>query len=250
MPLGSRSCGVARTADTDAALRGTTRVSGLVETVFFDIGGVLYDDTIYARAMHTALRALGAAFTDDEFDRVYREARAAQSGSFRRLLARRFLGPEPDMRGLEREASKHWAYPPDALHGDVRRCLDALAGHYRLGVIANQPSTVRDALRRDGLDTFFDTWGVSDDVGLEKPDPRFFAHVIREASVPAETSVMVGDRLDYDIRPAKATGMLAVWVLRGEAPDDPTPEQLAEPDAAIAGLDELPAALEALGAAA
>lgn len=247
MRLGSRSCGVARTADTDAAFRGVTRVGGLVETVFFDIGGVLYDDTIYARAMHTALRALGAAFTDDEFDRVYREARGAQSGSFRRLLARRFLGPEPDMRALEREASKHWAYPPDALHGDVRRCLDALAGRYRLGVIANQPSTVRDALRRDGLDTFFDTWGVSDDVGLEKPDPRFFAHVVREAGVPAETSVMVGDRLDYDIRPAKATGMRAVWVLRGEAPDDPTSEQLAEPDAAIAGLDELPAALEALG---
>jgi hypothetical protein len=30
--------------------------------VFFDIGGVMYDDTIYARAMHTALRALGASF--------------------------------------------------------------------------------------------------------------------------------------------------------------------------------------------
>ena len=40
--------------------------------------------------------------------------------------------------------------------------------------------------------------------------------------------------------------MRAVWVLRGEAPDDPTPGQLAEADAAIRGLDELPAALKAL----
>ena len=45
---------------------------------------------------------------------------------------------------------------------------------------------------------------------------------------------MVGDRLDYDVRPAKAAGMRAIWVLRGEAPDDPTPAQLAEPDAASA----------------
>ena len=55
---------------------------------------------------------------------------------------------------------------------------------------------------------------------------------------------MVGDRLDYDVRPARRAGMKAVWVLRGEAPDDPTPEQLAEADVAIRGLDELPAALE------
>lgn len=217
-----------------------------LETVFFDIGGVLYDDTIYARAMHTALRVLGGSFTDDEFDDAYRMARAAQAGSFRVLLARRFLGPDADMGALEAEASKHWAYPPDALHGDVRPCLVALTGRYRLGVIANQPSAVKDAMRRDGLDGHFEVWGVSDDIGLEKPDPAFFAHVLKEAGVEPTSAVMVGDRLDYDVRPAKSAGMRAVWVLRGEAPDDPTPEQLAQADAAIGGLDELPAALQAL----
>jgi putative hydrolase of the HAD superfamily len=56
---------------------------------------------------------------------------------------------------------------------------------------------------------------------------------------------MIGDRLDYDVRPAKTAGMRAIWVLRGEAPDAPTPEQLAEPDAHVATLDELPGTLEA-----
>ena len=223
-------------------------MSPRLEMVFFDIGGVLYDDTIYARAMHTALRALGGRFTDEEFDEVYRGARAAQAGSFRGLLARRFLGPDPDMAALEAEASKHWAYPPEALHADVRPCLDTLAGRYRLGIIANQPSAVKDAMRRDGLDAYFEVWGVSDDVGLEKPDPGLFVHVLQEAGVEPSRSAMVGDRLDYDVRPAKAAGMRAVWVLRGEAPDDPSPGQLAEADAGVGGLDELPAALEALEA--
>jgi HAD superfamily hydrolase (TIGR01509 family) len=221
-------------------------MDGSLEMVFFDIGGVMYDDTIYARAMHTALRALGATFTDQEFDDVYRAARAAQSGSFRGLLARRFLGPDADMAALEAEASKHWAYPPEALHDDVRPCLDALAGRYRVGIIANQPSAVKDVIRRDGLDGYFEVWGVSDDVGLEKPDPALFAHAVDAAGVEAARSAMVGDRLDYDVRPAKAAGMRAVWVLRGEAPDDPTPEQLAQADVAIHGLDELPAALETI----
>jgi putative hydrolase of the HAD superfamily len=121
-----------------------------------------------------------------------------------------------------------------------------LAGRYRLGIIANQPSSVKDALRRDGVADYFEVWGVSDDVGLEKPDPALFTHALRAAGVDPSRSVMVGDRLDYDVRPAKAAGMRAVWVLRGEAPDDPTPEQLAEADGAVRGLDELPAALETM----
>jgi putative hydrolase of the HAD superfamily len=38
-----------------------------------------------------------------------------------------------------------------------------------------------------------------------------------------------------------------VWVLRGEAPDEPTAEQLAEPDAHVRTLDEVPRMLETWG---
>ena len=108
-----------------SAIERSTRI------VFFDIGGVMYDDTVYARALNTALRTLGATFTDAEFDDVYREARAAQAGSFRRLLARRFLGPDADIGALEAEASKHWAYPPKRctrMSGPVSMCSPAAIG--------------------------------------------------------------------------------------------------------------------------
>jgi FMN phosphatase YigB (HAD superfamily) len=49
------------------------------------------------------------------------------------------------------------------------------------------------------------------------------------------------------MRPAKRVGMRAIWMLRGEAPDDPTPEQLAETDGAIRGLAELADAVGRLG---
>jgi ornithine cyclodeaminase/alanine dehydrogenase-like protein (mu-crystallin family) len=64
------------------------------------------------------------------------------------------------------------------------------------------------------------------------------------AGVDPGRATMAGDRLDYDVRPAREAGMHTVWVLRGEAPDEPTPEQLAEAELAIRGLEELPAALE------
>jgi FMN phosphatase YigB (HAD superfamily) len=217
-----------------------------IRVVLLDIGGVMYDDSVYARSWSRALRASGARFTDREFDAEYAAARAAQAGSFRRRLTERFLGPGADIGPVERLASEMWAYPPEALYSDVVPCLEALAGRYRLGILANQPSLVREALARDGIDRFMEVWGVSDDVGFAKPDPRLFAHVLYLAGEAPPHVVMVGDRLDYDVRPARRTGMRTVWVLRGEAPDDPTPEQLAEADAAVHGLHELPPALERL----
>ncbi|HEV8563499.1 MAG TPA: HAD family hydrolase [Actinomycetota bacterium] len=215
-----------------------------LEMVFLDIGGVMYDDGVYARSWQRALREKGAEFTDAEFDDEYRAVRAAQAGSFRKHLSARFL-PAVELAEVESLAATYWAYPPGALFPDVRPCLEALAGRYRLGVIANQPSRVRDAMVRDGVDAFIEVWGVSEDVGLEKPDPRLFSYAAREAGVAPSRAAMVGDRLDYDVRPARAAGMRTVWVLRGEAPDEPTADQLAEADAAVGGLAALPSVLEA-----
>lgn len=214
-----------------------------IRVVFLDIGGVMYDDSVYARAWNVALRESGAVFTDREFDQEYAAARAAQSGSFRRRLTQRFLGAGADVEPVERRAAAHWAYPPEALYPDVLPCLEAVSQRFRLGILANQPSMVRTALTRDGIDPFIEVWGVSDDVGLAKPDPRFFAHGLALAGVEPRQAVMVGDRLDYDVRPAREIGMHAIWVLRGEAPDDPTDEQLAEAGASVRGLDELPQTL-------
>jgi HAD superfamily hydrolase (TIGR01509 family) len=225
-------------------------VPGSIDFVFLDIGGVLYDDRIYAEAWRRALREAGGRFTDGDFVREYAACRAAQAGSFRRHLADRFIGPNADLVRLEHLASRHWSYPPSALHRDALPTLGVLrdAG-FRLGVIANQPTQVRAALERDGLVPFFEVWGVSDDLGLQKPDPALFIHAVRTAGVEPARAVMVGDRLDYDVRPAKVAGLRTVWVLRGEAPDVPTPEQLSEPDAAVADLSELPEVIEALAGA-
>jgi HAD superfamily hydrolase (TIGR01549 family) len=219
-----------------------------IEMVFLDIGGVLYDDTVYARAWHRALRDAGARFTDAEFDEEYTRARTEQSGSFRRRLIARFL-PDGDLRELESLAARYWQYPPAALYDDVLPCLEALQGAYRFGVIANQPGDVRTAMRRDGLEPFFEVWGVSDELGVGKPDPALFELAVKAAGVAPGASVMVGDRLDYDMRPAAQVGMRTVWMLRGEAPDEPTPEQLAETDAAVESLADLPAELERLSTA-
>jgi len=214
-----------------------------IEVVFLDVGGILYRDDGYARALRRGLRELGARFTDLEFEEAYAECRRTQAGSFREQLARRYLGSDARVGDLERHAAVWWHYGPQDLEPDAIPTLELLARRYRLGLVANQPSAVREALERDGLARFFEVRAVSEDLGLEKPDPRIFRHAIEAFGVRPDACAMVGDRLDHDVRPARAVGMRAVWVLRGEAPDEPTPEQLSEADAAIHGLGELPEVL-------
>ncbi|RDI75817.1 HAD-SF-IA-v1: HAD hydrolase, family IA, variant 1 [Gaiella occulta] len=218
------------------------------EIVFLDVGGPIYDDVWYARALLGALRELGAEVTEEDFWREYDGCRRAQAG-IRRALAARFLGAGADVVELSARARRRWRYPPEALYADVRPALERLASRYRLGVLANQPDTTRSALERDGIALLFDVWVISDEIGREKPDPRIFAHALSVAGCEAGEATYVGNRLDIDIRPAKSAGLRSVWILRGEAPPEPTAEQLAEPDAVIRSLAELPDALERLAVA-
>ena len=136
-----------------------------------------------------------------------------------------------------------WSYPPGSLHADVRPTLEALAAEYRLGVLANQEPWIRRTMARDGIDGFFEVWAVSGEIGAEKPDPAIFEHALAEADAPATRCAMVGDRLDNDVLAAMRHGMRGVWLLRGEAPPEPTDEQLAAVDAAVRTLAELPGIL-------
>jgi FMN phosphatase YigB (HAD superfamily) len=86
---------------------------------------------------------------------------------------------------------------------------------------------------------FVDVWGVSAIVGYEKPSPELFTWCLEQAGCTPGQAIHVGNRLDTDVRPAAALGLGTVWVLRGEAPNEPTPKQLAEPDLAVRDLGGL-----------
>ena len=102
--------------------------------------------------------------------------------------------------------------------------------------IANQPGSAMH-IHQSVLDVKTGGNIFSDAQG--KPSPEFFGWALDQAGVHPEQAAHVGNRLDTDVRPAKALGLATAWVLRGEAPDHPTPEQLAEPDIAVRTLDGL-----------
>jgi FMN phosphatase YigB (HAD superfamily) len=151
----------------------------------------------------------------------------------------RILRPEVDLReaGRERErAGVPNVIDPGDLYPDAVPALEALrrAG-YLVGVAGNQPQAAESLFR--GLDAPLDLVASSDSLGVEKPDPRFFAAIAERLAVTPTEVAYVGDRLDNDVRPAAAAGMRAIFLRRGpwawvQAGRDPVPE-------AAAAIDDL-----------
>jgi putative hydrolase of the HAD superfamily len=216
-----------------------------VDLVLFDLGGTIYDDETYTRALLRAVRQINPGMKEEDFWGVYDGERGRSSGSLRTAIANRFV-PGGDRAKLIALAKGYWEYPTSALYPDVKPTLSALALKFKLGLVANSGEAALRALRRDGLHDLFDVIALADLVGMEKPNEKIFQYALEKAGVPASRAVHVGNRLDSDIRPAKRLGLRTVWILRGDAPPAPTLEQLAEPDAVVTSLIGVPTALSRL----
>ena len=139
-----------------------------------------------------------------------------------------------EVLGVQRPPST-WAAAD--LYGDALPCLERLrVRRLVVGAVGNTPREAEELLR-----LHVDFVGSSARWGVEKPDAEFFAHVAREAGhAPAEIAY-VGDRVDNDVRPALAAGMVAVHLRRGPWGflHEPPPGALR-----VDSLDELPEVLD------
>lgn len=108
---------------------------------------------------------------------------------------------------------------------------------YRVAVIGNQPSQRHAELQALGIDP--EVMAMSEDLGVMKPDPDFFALVLGLLGDPEPHDVAyVGDRIDNDVVPSSAAGMRAVWLRRGPWGVVPQKEP-AEADLVVHSLVEL-----------
>jgi len=100
------------------------------------------------------------------------------------------------------------------LYPDAIPCLAALKSRgFKVLIAGNQPIEAEAALAR--LQVPADLIASSAGWGVSKPDPAFFQRVVEAAAEPPEAIAYVGDRMDNDVLPARAAGMVAVLLRRG-----------------------------------
>ncbi|MCD6529460.1 HAD family hydrolase [Candidatus Bathyarchaeota archaeon] len=93
--------------------------------------------------------------------------------------------------------------------------LDYLKNRYRLAVISNASSELpRYAIKKLGLEKYFEVVVLSRDIGVRKPSPEIFKFTLQKLGLSGSETVHVGDSIEKDVLGAKKAGMKAVWINR------------------------------------
>ena len=212
-----------------------------VRWLFFDLGYTLINEDAAAMGrlaqVSDALRQRGINASPGEL-RAALEAASARfdPNPFRSLLLT--FTDDEDVIAFVRSSGR---YPKEleSPYPQTRPLLERLRSRYRLGVIANQPPGTHGRLTGFGLLGYFDVCVSSGDVGIEKPDPAIFHLALEQAGCSPAESLMIGDRLDNDVRPAKELGFQTMRVLQGPHRLKSPREDAETPDATVANLSEL-----------
>jgi HAD superfamily hydrolase (TIGR01662 family) len=131
-------------------------------------------------------------------------------------------------------------YSLDDLYPDAVDCLERVhALGFRVGIVGNQTQALETWARESSLPA--DVISSSASLGVRKPAPAFFEKVVELMECSADEVAYVGDRVDNDVLPAAAVGMVAVHVRRG-----PWGRLQRTPQEAALGLDDLASLPDAL----
>jgi HAD superfamily hydrolase (TIGR01549 family) len=180
-----------------------------VRAVVFDVGETLIDETTeygtwadwLGVPRHTFSAVFGAVIAHgDDYRQTFQHFRPGFD-----------LATE---RRRRKEADFPEQFGESDLYPDTRPCLEKLKQlGFLVGVAGNQTASAERLLH--ALNLPVDFIGTSAGWKVEKPSPEFFDRIVAECGCPASEIAYVGDRLDNDVGPALAAGMVAVLLRRG-----------------------------------
>lgn len=94
----------------------------------------------------------------------------------------------------------------------AREVLEYLRPRYRMYILSNGFTELQSRkMHSAGIEGYFDGVILSEDIGVNKPNPEIFYHALRVAGVGASEALMIGDNLEVDIAGASRVGIDQVY---------------------------------------
>ena len=214
---------------------GVMKVKGEAEVIFFDAAGTLirlerpvgwhYAEVARKHGLKADQERMESAFRKVWRARPFRSpspgARKEDDLPWWRELALEVLRtavPSPgkiDEDAWFEELYAHFAKPGVwLLYDDAMRCLDRLAGRFRLAVISNFDRRLRLILEELGVAARFEQIFISSEIGCEKPHPGIFQQALDVMGVEPGRCLHVGDDPERDWAGAAAAGIAVFQVRR------------------------------------
>jgi HAD superfamily hydrolase (TIGR01549 family) len=203
-----------------------------IDLVVFDMDGTLYDQKrLRARMLAALLRdAIARRSLDTLLTlRSFRRCREALSESpAENFLIAQYAAPAArrgctaeEVRALVADWMEERPLPLLAAcrRPGVRRLFEAIARKgKRIAILSDYPAAQK--LAALGLTANFIVTATDPDIGRPKPDPAGLQKLLRQAGIPPDRAVLIGDRVDRDWAVAARVNMRALILSRnasGEA---------------------------------
>ena len=190
----------------------------MIKWLFFDVGNVILNDdpamAMYYKYIYEVLNQNGKNITFNELLQ-HREQAIIQNrdGKHYYTVGLKYFEAKrwrKEIRLLFSKLMDNWESISPLIPGIVP-VIETLSRKYNLGLIANQPRITEAILKDHQLLQYFKVNCISELVGYKKPDRRIFKYALKSAECSPEEAVMIGDRIDNDVAPAKAMGLKTLW---------------------------------------
>lgn len=204
-----------------------------IKAVILDFGGTMADGELVWASYHESLQSI---LGSKGYDIKMSDLKRALTAALAELNRIRVHGKEMTFEDVYAMFLRKLGIPEELhileeLHDNFRKhyrteyfhCLEdvlkMLSSKYKVALLSNTMSDQpKRLLRRDGLDKYFDLMICSSELGIRKPNPKIFKHVLDQLKVKPENTVHVGDSVEADMYGARDSGITGIWI---KAPNQP-----------------------------
>jgi len=225
----------------------------MIKNIFLDAGGVILNETNFennmANIISEIIQKYNHGYSPDNYwkdaeeavyrfvPKVYEYILYKNIKDIDEFKKAKFQKSNEEKRNLNNDFE---------LMDGIKDFLISFSKCYSIGILGQYGKDFKNFLNKNNLLPYFAYSEIQDDYAVTKPDPRYFEEILGKCGCDPTESVMIGDRIDKDIIPAKAVGMktirLRVGLHKNQEPR--TPEEI--PDFTVERLNEIK--MEMIGA--
>jgi HAD superfamily hydrolase (TIGR01549 family) len=193
----------------------------MIKNIFLDAGGIILNEetfeNISADIITDVLNCINKNYSIENYWNDAREAVYRYVPKVYDYILYKNIVNKNDFKELKRKYKDQLKIktPIFYLMDGIKDFLIKYSKDYNIGILGQYGNDFKKYLEEEKILKYFTFSEVQDDYKITKPDTRYFEAILKKCSCKAEESIMVGDRIDKDIIPAKLIGMKTIRVKVG-----------------------------------
>ena len=224
-----------------------------ITTVLLDAGGVILDESEHEEARaEITVEILSAIVPGYSISVYYSDIEEAVKcfcpGVYQYVFWNALNRDMPLFDKLYATYLSEWKNrrPPLKLTPGFESELRAISGDFNVGIAGQYGKELLDLLEQRSLLDCFTHRLTQDDFSTTKPDIRFYDQILKASGVEPQLCIMVGDRIDKDVIPAKLLGMKTILIRVGLHKNQQPRIPFEVPDVELNGVSGLAGAIQKL----